>query len=381
MSNVAQSSTHRVALIGCGRIAVKHVKAILRKKSGLSLCAVVDTNPDAFNKLLDGAGIKGKRAQRLLQNTPLYRDYAEMLDREKPDITAVTVPSGLHYPICTAAVNAGSHVLLEKPMSMRASEAKSLYELSKKTGKKIAMGHIYRYFPIVGNLQRDVANGRFGKISHGSVIVRWGHDQAYYDSASWRGTWKSDGGALMNQSVHAIDLLCWLMNGDAISATAMLARRFHEMEAEDIACGSLTLDNGALCQVEGTTNSPSDDHEASFYLLGSEGSFRIGLRKGLPFFDIRIRGKKKNREYFMKELKEKGIRALLRLTNPHAGIYEDLREAIEENRQPIADAKSGWTSVETVLALYSSAKTGERTELPLTSDVGSEEMSGFFPLQ
>ena len=368
------------ALIGCGRVSVKHIKAVLKKNSGLTLHAIVDSNPAAPGNLLRAAGLSDKAAKKLLQSVHIYTDFEEMLVREKPEVAAITVPSGLHFKIAKACLLSGANILLEKPMTMRSSEARELYELSESTGRKVAMGHIYRYFPIVGNVRKDIASGVFGTLSHGSVVVRWGHDQAYYDQAAWRGTWKSDGGALMNQTVHALDLLCWLMNGTAVSANAMLARRSHIMEAEDVALGILTLDNQTLCQIEGTTATSTHDHEASFFINGSKGTLRVGLRKGKPFFDIRdADGHKKNFYYLRKEIKEKGLPGLLSLLNPHAGIYKDLVEAIHEDRNPIADAKSGYTAVDMVLALYKSAREKKEISLPLTSDFSSEEMTGFFP--
>ena len=192
----------RVALIGCGRIAVKHIMAITKRNSGLLLCAVADTDPGAFDKLFDSCKLSGKKKHQIKNTVKTYTDYNRMLEKEKPDITSITAPSGLHYAMAKAAMFSGSHILLEKPMSMKASQAKVLFDISEQKNRQIAMGHIFRYFPVVGNLQKDVAAGRFGKISHGSVIVRWGHDQAYYDQTAWRGTWKHDGGVLMNQCVH-----------------------------------------------------------------------------------------------------------------------------------------------------------------------------------
>lgn len=380
MSEQTKAPDFTYALIGCGHVSVKHIKSVLKKDSGLVLKAIVDTNPEAPARLLRSAGLSDTKVRDVLSRVRIYSDYEQMLVKENPQVVAITVPSGLHFRIARAALLSGAHILLEKPMTMRVSEARELYELSRSSGLKIAMGHIYRYFPIVGCIRKDIADGVFGTVSHGSVIVRWGHSQAYYDQAAWRGTWKNDGGALMNQTVHALDLMCWLMNGTAVSAEAMLARRFHRMEAEDVALGVLSLDNGSLCQVEGTTATSENDHEASFFINGSKGTMRCGLRKGKPFFDIRdADGHRKNFYYFRKDLKIKGLRGMLSLLNPHAGIYRDLVAAIRENRNPIADARSGYTSVEMVLALYKSAKEEKKITIPLSSDFTSEDMAGFFP--
>ena len=367
----------RVALIGCGRIAARHIMAITQKKSGLLLCAVAGTGPGDFNRLLDACKIPDRKKLQIKHTVKSYTDYHRMLEQEQPDITAITTPSGLHYAMANAAMRQGSHILLEKPMSMETVQARELVHISKQTNRHIAMGHIFRYFPVVENLQHDVAAGRFGKISHGSVTVRWGHDQAYYNQAAWRGTWEHDGGVLMNQCVHAIDLLCRLMNGRPTAANAMIAKRFHDMEAEDIALGTLKLDNGALCQIEGTTNSRPGDHEASFYMLGEKGSIRMGIYRGRPYFDIRINGKKKNLEYFIKEVRSRGISGLFCLANPHAAIYADLKHAVLNGKSPLANAESGMISVESVLALYLSAKQKKQIKIPLASDFSSKEMSDY----
>jgi len=367
----------RVALIGCGRIAVKHIMAITKRHSGLLLCAVADTSPGAFDKLLGACKLPDKRKHQITRTVKTYTDYQEMLEKEHPDITSITTPSGLHYAMAKAAMLSESHILLEKPMCMKASQAGELLWISEQKNRQIAMGHIFRYFPIVQNLQKDIAAGRFGKISHGAVIVRWGHDQAYYDQTPWRGTWEHDGGVLMNQCVHAIDLICWLMNGNATAANATIGKRLHDMAAEDIALGTLKLDNGALCQIEGTTNSPARDHEAAFYLLGEKGNFRMGIRRGRPYFDIRINGKRKNFEYVMREIRSRGLSRLFSLANPHAGIYADLRDAVLNGKTPLADAKSGMMSVESVLALYLSAKEKRQIKIPLAMDFSSEAMSDY----
>ena len=198
-----------VVIVGCGRVAVKHLKSI-SKLSGLELKGVVDTNADSAKRLL--SSVKG------FADTPVFADYKEAIDAVKPDITAVTVPSGLHFEIAKYAMEHGSNLLLEKPMTMSDCEARQIYDLSRSTGRKIAMGHIYRYLPIVNILRQDIATGKFGKVTHGTINVRWGHGDDYYDSAAWRGTWKSDGGALMNQTIHAIDLLVWLMGSEPVEA-------------------------------------------------------------------------------------------------------------------------------------------------------------------
>lgn len=376
MSADSNQRVLKVAIIGCGRVSIKHIRAVAKHSSRLSLCALVDTNPDAPSHLLSGAKL-GKKARHAIESSmKTYIDHKEMLADQHPDIVAITVPSGLHFQIAKDCLNAGSNILLEKPMTMSNKSSRELAELADSLGLKIAMGHIYRYFPIVSLLHEDMANGVFGKIGHGAVIVRWGHGNDYYSQAAWRGTWKSDGGALMNQTVHALDLMCYLMNTEAASVHGTIANRFRDMEAEDTAMGVFTFQNGALCQVEGTTATSPNDHEASFFINAEKASIRIGLRKGKPSYSILTpKGKNLAFKYLRRYIKKHGLSYLISVAmNPHYGIYYDLYHSILEGRSPMADGRSGYLAVDMVLGFYKSVLKKNEVELPLTSEFHIEDM-------
>ncbi len=363
-----------VVLIGCGRVAEKHLKAISKLK-GLELKAVVDVNPDSCKRLLNS--VKG------FSNVKQYSDYKQAIDEIKPAIVSVTVPSGLHFQIAKYAMEHGSNLLLEKPMTMSVSEAREIYELARKTGLKIAMGHIYRYLPIVGLVRQDIAEGKYGKVTHGTIYVRWGHGEDYYQSAAWRGTWKSDGGALMNQTIHAIDLLMWLMGSEPEEATAMIAKRLRNIEAEDLGMAVLRLENGALAQIEGTTATIPSKHTAEFSVFCENGQLSMGLDSGKPHisvYGVKPNGKTKklNGYYIRKQFSEGGLFSYKCALNPHLGIYKDLFDSIIEDKAPIADAYAGFSSVDTLLGIYKSAKEGRPVKLPLEEDFNSVDMSGFF---
>ena len=363
-----------VIIIGCGRVAEKHLKAISKLK-GLELKAVVDVNPDSAKRLL--GSVKG------FANTKIYNDYKEAIDEVKPSIVSVTVPSGLHFQIAKYAMEHGCNLLLEKPMTMSVSEAREIFELSKKTNLKIAMGHIYRYLPIVGLVREDIAEGKYGKVTHGTIYVRWGHGEDYYGSAAWRGTWKSDGGALMNQTIHAIDLLVWLMGSEPEEASAMIAQRIRKIEAEDLGMAVLRLENGALAQIEGTTATIPSKHTAEFSVFCENGQLSMGLDSGKPhlnIFTVKPNGKLKklNGYYIRKQFKEGGLFSYKCALNPHLGIYKDLCDSIIEDKDPIADAYSGFSSVDTLLGIYKSAKEGKPVALPLKDDFNSVDMTGYF---
>ncbi len=363
-----------VIIIGCGRVAEKHLKAISKLK-GLDLKAVVDTNPDSAKRLL--GSVKG------FAGVKQYSDYKTAIDEVKPSIVSVTVPSGLHFQIAKYAMEHGSNLLLEKPMTMSVSEAREIFELSGKTGLKIAMGHIYRYLPIVGLIKEDIAEGKFGKVTHGSIYVRWGHGEDYYQSAAWRGTWKSDGGALMNQTIHAIDLLVWLMGSEPEEASAMIAKRIRNIEAEDLGMAVLRLENGALALIEGTTATIPSKHTAEFSVFCENAQLTMGLDSGKPHiavYGVKPNGKTKklNGYYIRKQFKTGGLFSYKCALNPHLGIYKDLCDSVIENKNPIADAYAGFSSVDTLLGIYKSAKEGHPVSLPLKDDFNSVDMTGFF---
>jgi len=366
------ASSLRVAIIGCGRVSVKHIKAIRKLFPLLTLCALVDTQEGAGERLLEST-----KASR--EGVSFYSDYHIMLTEQKPDIVAITVPSGLHHTIAIDCLRCGAHLLLEKPMTMTHNSAHELYTIATETNRKIAMGHIYRYFPIVSTLHEDIAAGVFGKLSSGSVIVRWGHDESYYGTAAWRGTWKSDGGALMNQSIHALDLAAYLMNADAVAVTGKIAKRFRAIEAEDTAMGVFSMNDGSLCQIEGTTATDPKDHEASFFINGENGSIRISLRKNKPHLSIvNAKGKSQTFRYIRRFIREKGLGFTINSAkNQHFAIYADLVDSIQSGKEPIADAKSGYTAVDMVLGLYKSALDERTISLPLTDDFSSSDMQKY----
>jgi UDP-N-acetyl-2-amino-2-deoxyglucuronate dehydrogenase len=369
---------YRLAIIGCGKVADKYIKAVRHHSSLIELVALSDTRVEAMHALLRTS--KLPFSQR--KTVAMYEDYRIMLKEILIDIVAVTTPSGTHAKIGLDVLKSHRNLIVEKPMALSLSDCDLLNQTAKEQGLKIALGHIYRFFPIVRMLSEDISRGVFGDILHGSVKVYWGHDQAYYNQASWRGTWEQDGGVLMNQSIHALDLMLYLMKGRVTEVCSMIAQQTHSMESEDLAMGILRFDNGSYCCVEGTTNTSPSDPQASFFLLMTKGSIAAGIRSGKPYFEIRgIHNKKLSAKYFRRflsdTLRNQGIRSFRTFSNPHSGIIRDMCLSISEDRQPLADGLSGRSAVETVLAMYSSAKSGCSRTLPL-NEFSCTDMKGFF---
>lgn len=356
----------RYALIGCGVVAAKHLKAALYHKKDLEICALVDSSQDAMTNLLLRSNLRTKPGAIIKQ----YENAAEMLKQERPELTAITTPSGSHFNLAKAALLADSHVIVEKPLTLSLQEADELLELAKRKNLKIAVGHIYRFFPLVQLIQKQLREERWGRILYGDVKVRWGHDQAYYDQAGWRGTWQADGGALMNQSIHALDLMLWLLGGNITAACGWIDQLSHQMEAEDFGLGMFRLDNGVYCSLEGTTSTDPGRQEASFYICCEQGEIRAGIMSGKPKIEIFNRqGKKQTTEiaarYLAGLVRAQGLSSILQMKNPHSFLYKDMIEAIKQNRTPLASGECGRQALEAVLAVYKAALQKKKVDLPL----------------
>jgi predicted dehydrogenase len=210
---------HSVALIGCGRISFKHVEAYIKNADTMRFVAACDpvqaraeTKASEYRKTFPQAEIV------------VYADYREMLAKQKPDIVSIATESGKHAAIAIACLEAGCHVICEKPMALSTKDATAMNVAAKKAGKQLAVCFQNRFNAPVQKARVAYEAGRFGKILHGMVQIRWNRNEAYYAEAHWRGTWDQDGGTLMNQCTHGIDLLQWMMGEDAVRVQAQTRR-------------------------------------------------------------------------------------------------------------------------------------------------------------
>lgn len=344
----------KVALAGCGRVAEKHLKALRfqEKKGRVKLCAVCDMNRASAEALLQRA-VKGR-----FRAVPVYESFESMLAEVRPDIVAVTTPSGTHRELALKALEQGCHLLAEKPLAMTLEDCEAIVQAAEKADRRLAMGHIYRYFPCVAELERALREGRYGRVLYGTVQVRWGHDQAYYDSAPWRGTRAADGGVVMNQSVHALDLMAWLLGAEgSYEVKAFCDRQTHEMESEDLGLALFRYANGPYLAYEGTTSTGPGAQEAAFFIACEKADIRARLfRKKISFSILTHEGKEEKRSYLISFIKQtvqnEGWSGLTRVFNPHTAIWSDLIRAVEEKRAPLADVHAGRDAVAMVEAVY-----------------------------
>lgn len=353
------------ALIGCGRVAPNHIKAV--RANQLNLAAICDLVPERIDALLEKTGYA--------LPVDRYTDYRRMID-EHPELEliAIATDSGEHAEIALYCIRHGLHTIIEKPIAMSLHDADEIVRAAEENHVKVATCHQYRFNQAVQEMRRALEEGRFGTLSHGSVHVRWRRTQDYYSQAPWRGKWASDGGALMNQCIHGIDLLKWMMNDDVAEVYGATRQRLHDyLECEDVGMAVFKFKNGAIGTVEGTVNVYPKDLEESLCLFGETGTVKLG-------------GKTCNKIEtwaFADEAADDPEKTGFEETsgsaygNGHARLYADMIDAVRHDRKPAVDAVAGRNSLELVLAIYKSQLTGLPVKLPM-QDFSTAEMTGLF---
>ena len=359
----------RYALIGCGRIAPNHIAAYMNNRAELSLCAVCDPIPERMEAVLSPLPEEEKAQVRR------YTDYRDMLAQEQPQLCAIATESGKHAAIGMDVIAAGSNLIIEKPISLSIKDAKALIVAAKEKGVKLCACHQNRFNKSIQKIRSAVEENRFGKMLHGAAHIRWNRSLPYYQQAPWRGTWAQDGGALMNQCIHNIDLLRWMMGDEATEVMAYTDNLCHDfIEAEDLGMALVRFAGGSYGLIEGTTNIYPHNLEETLYLFGTEGTVKAG-------------GKSVNiiEEWEFKQ--DCGDPALIKQQygeNPpnvygfgHTPLYADVIAAIREDRAPYVDGEAGLRALETVLAIYKSAAEHRPVQLPL-EDCSTMDFVGRF---
>lgn len=356
----------RYALIGCGRISTNHILAA--KNNHLEIAAVCDIRPEAMENVLAKHGLEQD------PSIARYTDYIRMLDEVKPTLVSIATESGIHGQIALACIDRGIHVIIEKPMAMSMAEADEIIRRSREKHVKVAACHQNRFNVAVQKTRAALEAGRFGRLSHGSVHVRWNRNRGYYTQAPWRGTWAQDGGCLMNQCIHGVDLLRWMLGDEVEEVYGVTRQQFHDyLEAEDVGMAVLKFKNGAIGTIEGTTNVYPKNLEETLYLFGETGTVKIGgtSTNNIDVWDF---ADETEADAANKNLKEATSNVY---GNGHTGLFADMIEAIETDRKPYIDAVAGRNALEIILAIYKSQKTGLPVKLPLT-DFASTDMAGTF---
>ena len=356
----------RYALIGCGRIAKNHVKAAVNNK--LEFVAACDLMKENIADVL----LRGEYPAP--ETVKQYTDYKKMIEENRIDLIAIATESGSHAEIALHCIEHGIHVIIEKPMAMSIKDADEIIKKAEEYGVKVCACHQNRFNVAVQKLRQAIEQNRFGRLSHGSVHVRWNRNKGYYTQAPWRGTWEHDGGTLMNQCIHGIDLLRWMFGEEVEEVYGAARQQFHDyLEAEDVGMAVVKFKNGAIATIEGTTNVYPKNMEETLYVFGERGTVKIG---GTSTNNIDVWDFDEETE---EDRNNKGLEEATSNVygNGHTSLYADMMEAVKEDRAPYVDAKAGRNAVEMILAIYKSQKEGKPVKLPL-NDFSTLDMTGEF---
>jgi len=362
---------YTIALIGCGRISFKHIEGFVDNIDKLTLTALCDPVKTRVEE-------KEIEYRRKIPNANIgmYADYREMLTKQKPDIVTIATESGKHKTIALDCLNAGCHVICEKPMALSAKDADDMIAAAKKNNRKLAVCFQNRFNAPVQRLRTALEAGRFGRILHGMVQIRWNRNEAYYAEAPWRGTWEQDGGTLMNQCTHGIDLLQWMMGEDAVRIQAQTRRFMRPIKAEDFGAAIVEFKSGAVGIIEGSADIFPKNLNETLSVFGEKGSAVVG---GLAvnkietwrFADSDLVGDIEEKVLNPNEKDPPTVYGF-----GHTALFKDFVDAIESDRQPVISGESGRKALEIILAIYKSQKTGKPVDLPC--DFSTLEMKGYF---
>ena len=350
----------KYALIGCGRISPNHIAAARNNK--LEIVAICDIEPS----YMEDKTLKFK----LDKSVKHYIDYKEMVEKERPELVAICTESGKHASIAIFCIEHGCNCIIEKPIALSISDADAIISASIKHHIKVCACHQNRFNKSVQIIREAIDMNRFGRLFYGTAHVRWCRDHEYYDRASWRGTWEQDGGALMNQCIHNIDLLRWMMGGEVQEVVGMTDRLNHNyIEAEDFGIALIKFKNGSYGIIEGTTDIYPKNLEETLYIFGEKGTIKAG-------------GQSVNviEEWRFSDMLDDPIEVKARFhENPpniygygHTPLYADVINAIQQDRQPYVNAMEGKRALELVLAIYQSAAEGKSVKLPINNCAASD---------
>jgi len=348
----------KLGIIGCGSIGRKHVKAVSDNQRELVLTAVSDISLENASNLRENYA----KLTCAKYNTVVYSDYRLMIEKEKLDMVSILTENGKHYPIALDCIEQGINVLVEKPVALSLDEVDTLIMSAARSYVKLGVVHQHRFNPLISKLKERIDLGYFNDLYYGVTTVRWNRNYEYYKKAKWRGTKGMDGGILMNQCIHNIDLLQWLLNEKAVKVFANNQNYAHPyIQTEDTVFALIEFNGGIFGIVEGTISTFPHNLESSISIFGEKGSVEIG-GKNLNKVETWIFGKEDLDIFELSQ--DNSINSTY-----HSNVYKDFVEALKTDREPMVNGEEARKSIEIILAVQQSAKSGLPVKLPLKGGI------------
>ena len=339
------------AIIGCGVIAYTHAKALeALRDEGCVLYGACDIVPQKADAYAAEHGVPH-----------VYYDYRDALRDPAVDIVCVCVPSGLHGEVCRAAAEAGKAIVCEKPMEITPERVADVIVTVERTRAKMQCIFQRRMMPVAVAVRQAVAEGRFGRVCLAGADLRYYRDQAYYNSAGWRGTWELDGGgALMNQGVHGVDLILWMLGGRVASLYGRAATLARKIPVEDTASAVLTMEDGAMCVLQGCTTA-YPGFSSTFYIHGEKGSVAFN-DEGVLVWNFLDPASAPPRPDSGERVG--GAADPAQIGNyGHICLLRDIAQAVRDDREPLIPPRDAALAVRVICAIYESTRRGAPVRL------------------
>ncbi|MDD4808188.1 MAG: Gfo/Idh/MocA family oxidoreductase [Oscillospiraceae bacterium] len=359
----------RFMLIGCGRISKNHIAAAAANKDTMTLAVVCDVvRARAEEK---AAMLKEQAGYEPL----IYTDYKKALQEQEIDVCAIATESGFHAQIALECMAHGKHVLTEKPMALSTADAEKMISTAEAKGLTLGVCHQNRFNAPIQQLHAALDAGRFGKLVSGTARILWNRNMSYYQQAPWRGTWAQDGGTLMNQCIHNIDLLQWSLGGEPDTVMAMTGNYLRDIQAEDFGAVLIRFKNGAIGIVEGTACVYPKNLEETLSVFGETGCAVIG---GLAVNRIETWNfaEPAPQDEVVKTLVGKDPKDVY--GSGHNALYANYIHAVNTHTRPLVSGYEGIKALKIILAAYQSQKTGKAVKFDglsfATTDMCSEDV-------
>ncbi len=366
----------KFALIGCGRIFANHIKAILDNFEDAELVSVCDLIKDRAEQKADEYLNYAKERSVSVIRPKVFTDYREMLQKEDINISVICTESGYHAEISLYCLNLKKHVLVEKPMAMSLQDADRMIQAAQKNNLKLAVCHQNRFNPPIQKLRQAIDDERFGRIFAGTARILWNRNKEYYDKANWRGTWKLDGGCLINQCTHNIDLLQWMIDSEIDSVYGLTGNYMHPyIQTEDYGSIIIKFKNGAIGNIEGTVCVYPKNLKETLTILGEKGTVIIG---GLALNKILVWDFEDKQESLEQLQKECDSEVENIYGKGHTPLYENIIDAIRNNTNPLIDGNEGKKSLSIILMAYKSQKYSRTISYNEGLNINSEDFKGIF---
>ena len=335
----------RFGLIGCGRISIQHLAAFDLVPQA-KLVAVCDVLPERAEKIAKERGVDHTT------------DYRKILERDDVDVVSICTPNGTHLAIASDAAKSGKHAIVEKPLAFTEEEVKQMAKTFASAGKILFPVLQVRYNPPIQVVRQVIKDGRLGKILNAAVVIRWTRPQSYFDNDAWRGTKAMDGGSLLNQGIHYLDILQWVL-GPVRSVFGKVDTLAHKIEIEDFALALVRFSSGAYGTIEFSLNTYPRNIEGSITIMGEKGTIKIGgaAMNKIEFWEVD--------QLPMPQIPE-GIAPNVYAGGMYQGscpnhfrVYEDVCAALNGEKKEYVDVNEALNAVRIADALYVSAREGK----------------------